>query len=72
MHLLGKKLVGLLGVKSLVTLILTLVFAVLALRGEVDGQEFLTIFSVIVAFYYGTQSQRLNEAIGEKKHDQQP
>lgn len=48
----------LLCVKSIVTLVLTAVFAVLALRGIVSGQEFLTVFSVVIAFYYGTQAAR--------------
>ena len=43
--------------KSLVTLLLTVVFAVLALRGEV-GQDFMTVYTVIIAFYFGTQSER--------------
>ena len=39
------------------TLLLTVVFAVLALRGEV-GQDFMTVYTVIVAFYFGTQVER--------------
>lgn len=53
----------LLTVKSLVTLILTIVFAALALRGVITGQEFLTVFTVVIAFYYGTQATKE----GEKK-----
>ena len=51
------RLTRLLCVKSLVTLSLTAVFAVLALRGEV-GQDFMTVYTVIIAFYFGTQSER--------------
>lgn len=51
------RLTRLLCVKSLVTLLLTVVFAVLALRGEV-GQDFMTVYTVIIAFYFGTQSER--------------
>lgn len=47
----------LLTVKSLVTLILTGVFAVLALSGSVS-QDFMTIYAVIISFYFGTQHQR--------------
>lgn len=46
----------LLCVKSIVTLVLTVVFAILALRGIINGQEFLTVFSVVIAFYFGTQA----------------
>ena len=50
-----KRLGNLLAVKSLVTIALTVVFAVLALRGDISGTEFLTIFTTVIAFYFGTQ-----------------
>lgn len=59
LELLRKRAANLLSVKSLVTLTLTAVFAVLALRGTVSGTEFLTIFTTVIAFYFGTQ--RVNE-----------
>ena len=52
-----KRLGNLLSVKSLVTLTLTAVFAVMALRGEVS-QDFMTVYTVIIAFYFGTQLER--------------
>lgn len=48
----------LLCVKSVVTLVLTAVFAVLALKGSVS-QDFMTIYAVIISFYFGTQHERL-------------
>lgn len=53
-----QKLAELLNVKSIVTLVLTGVFSWLSLTSKVTGQEFLTIFSVIIAFYFGTQYQK--------------
>lgn len=50
-----KRLGNLLSVKSLVTITLTVIFAVLALRGDISGTEFLTIFTTVIAFYFGTQ-----------------
>lgn len=50
-----KRLGNLLAVKSLVTITLTGVFSVLALRGDISGTEFLTIFTTVIAFYFGTQ-----------------
>ena len=50
-----KRLGNLLSVKSLVTITLTVIFAVLALRGDISGTEFLTIFTVVIGFYFGTQ-----------------
>ena len=53
-----ERLSKLLTVKSIVTLVLTAVFAYLAVVGRISGQEFLTIFTVIVSFYFGTQYER--------------
>lgn len=50
--------VNLLKVKSIVTIILTLVFAYLSITGVISGEQFLTIFSVVIAFYFGTQYQK--------------
>ena len=51
-----RRLSNLLSVKSLVTLILTAVFAYLACMGEIS-KDFMTIYAVIIAFYFGTQSR---------------
>lgn len=56
-EMLMERLARLLCVKSLVTLMLTAVFAAMALRGEV-GQDFMTVYTVIIAFYFGTQLER--------------
>jgi len=45
-------------VKSVVTLILTGVFAVQTVRGKVSGEQFLTVFTVVISFYFGTQYQK--------------
>lgn len=52
------KFAKLIDVKSIMTLMMTVVFCVLALLGVITGQEFITIFTVIVGFYFGTQSQK--------------
>lgn len=57
------RLSNLLCVKSIVTLVLSAVFAYLAVTGRVSSRDFLTIFSVIIAFYFGTQSERLNDKV---------
>lgn len=46
---------NLLTVKSIVTIILTMVFSYLSVIGTISGEQFLTIFSVVVAFYFGYQ-----------------
>lgn len=56
-----KELIALLKVKSIVTIVLTAVFAWLAVSGGVTGDQFLTVFSVIIAFYFGTQHEKNNK-----------
>lgn len=53
-----ERLSNLLTVKSLVTLVLTFVFAFLAIIGRITGQEFLTIFTIVIGFYFGTQHEK--------------
>ena len=60
-----KRLGNLLSVKSLVTLVLTGVFAYMAVVGKIS-QDFMTIYAVIIAFYFGTQSQKLQDAVDGK------
>ena len=57
-----KRLASLLSVKSLITLVLTAVFAYLAVAGKI-AQDFMTIYAVIIAFYFGTQSQKVQDAV---------
>ena len=58
MELLYKRLANLLCVKSIVTIVLTCVFAYMTVHGLVDGNQFLTVFAVVISFYFGTQSER--------------
>ena len=48
----------LLSVKSIVTLILTSVFALLSGRGLITADQFVTIFTVVIGFYFGTQAKK--------------
>lgn len=57
-----KRLANLMSVKSIVTLILTGVFAYMAITGQIS-QDFMTIYAVIIAFYFGTQSQKIQEVV---------
>ena len=64
-----RRLNNLLCVKSIVTIVLTVVFARLSLAERISNQDFLTVFSVIVAFYFGIQNEKqeeLPEKEGEK------
>ena len=61
-EVIGRRLGNLLSVKSLVTRTLTAVFAVMALRSTIS-QDFMTVYAVVIAFYFGTQSQKVQEAL---------
>lgn len=63
-NILMKRLGNLMSVKSLVTLILTMVFAYNALTNSIT-QDFMTIYAVIIAFYFGTQSQKTQDALDQ-------
>ena len=52
------KLAKLIDVKSIVTLVLTGVFAYLAIVGAITAENYMTIFTVIIAFYFGTQTAK--------------
>lgn len=53
-----EKLAKLIDVKSIMTLALTAGFVGLTCTGEISGQEYLTIFTMIVGFYFGTQAEK--------------
>ena len=50
----------LLTVKSIVTLVLTAVFAYLSVVGAIGPDLFMSAFTVVIAFYFGTQYERKN------------
>ena len=60
MEALMTRVTKLLSVKSIVTLVLTSVFAWQAVAGEIS-QDFMTVYAVVIAFYYGTQSTKKEE-----------
>ena len=66
MELIKKRGANLLSVKSLTTLTLTAVFAVMALRGTIS-QDFMAVYAVVIAFYFGTQSQKVQDAVDAGK-----
>lgn len=58
-----EKFAKLLDVKSLVTLALTGVFCAMEVMGAVS-QEFMTVYTVVIAFYFGTQVMK-NKSEGQ-------
>ena len=53
-----KNLAALLKVKTIVTLVVIAVFAVLALRGSISADNAMIIISMVVSFYFGTQTEK--------------
>lgn len=53
-----KNLANLVKVKTIVTLVVTAVFSVLALRGDITADNVMVIVSTVMAFYFGTQHER--------------
>ena len=53
-----ERLTKLLTVKSIVTMLLTILFFILSVRGTINSQEVMTIFSVVISFYFGTQAKK--------------
>ena len=62
MEIIRKRIANLLSVKSLVTIVLTIVFAYMAVTGKIS-QDFMTIYAVIIASYFGTQSQKTQDIL---------
>ena len=54
-------LVSLLKIKSLVTIAVTTVFVILALRGDIPSEVAMTVVTMVVSFYFGTQHEKKSE-----------
>lgn len=55
----------LLAVKSIVTLALTGVFCTLCIKDMIGADQFMTVFTVVIAFYFGTQAEKKNTMVVE-------
>ena len=53
-----KNVANLIKVKTIVTLVVCTVFAVLALKGDIDADKVMIIVSMVVSFYFGTQHEK--------------
>ncbi len=60
-----KNLANLVKVKTIVTLVVLFVFAILALKGDITPDNVMVIVSTVVAFYFGTQHEK-NDKDGDK------
>lgn len=53
-----KNLANLIKVKTIVTLVVMAVFTVLSLRGDITPDNAMTVVSMVIAFYFGTQHEK--------------
>ena len=58
MNKLVRNLANLIKVKTIVTLVVCAVFAVLALKGSISADNVMIIISMVVSFYFGTQHEK--------------
>ena len=58
---LHERIAKLIDVKSIVTIVLTAVFSAQSLRGMISPEQFLTVFTVVISFYFGTQYAKNKE-----------
>lgn len=53
-----ERIAKLISVKSIVTILLSMLVMVLALKGTISGAQIVTIYTVVIGFYFGTQSEK--------------
>ena len=58
MSLFIKRLCNLITIKSLVTILLTIMFNILAYRGDIDSVVFVSVYNLVIGFYFGTQKTK--------------
>lgn len=62
---LGKKAAKLIDVKSIISISLTGVFCWLSLKEFVPIEIFISVYSIIIGFYFGTQYEKIKTKIEE-------
>lgn len=55
-----KNLAALIKVKTIVTLVVIIVFAVLALTDKLSADVVMSVVTMVVAFYFGTQKEKID------------
>jgi hypothetical protein len=58
-----EKIKKLIDVKSIVTIFFSAVFCFLSVTGKISAEQFLTVFTVVISFYFGTQTEKKKQAI---------
>ena len=53
-----KNIANLIKVKTIVTLVVISIFAVLSLKGDISPDNVMIVVSTVIAFYFGTQAEK--------------
>ena len=56
-----KNIAALIKVKTIVTMVVIAIFAVLSLRGDITADDVMIVVSTVIAFYFGTQTEKKSE-----------
>ncbi|WP_034438169.1 hypothetical protein [Clostridium ihumii] len=59
---------NLLQIKKIIALLTTIVFCFLSIKGLISSTEFLSVFTLIIGFYFGQSSAR--QAIKENNREE--
>ena len=53
-----EKMAKLINVKTIITILLTIVFCFLCITGVIGAELFMTVFTVVIGFYFGNQASK--------------
>ena len=53
-----KNFAALIKVKTIITMVVIAIFAVLSMRGDIAADNVMIVVSTVIAFYFGTQSEK--------------
>ncbi len=56
-----ERLAKLINVKTIITILLTLVFCILCIAGVIGAELFMSVFTVIIGFYFANQANEAKE-----------
>ena len=60
-----KNIAALIKVKTIVTMVVIAIFAVLSLRGDITPDNVMIVVSTVIAFYFGSQTEKKNSKLDE-------
>lgn len=64
-----EKLAKLIDVKSISTITLVLGFIYSFIVDKINAEQYMNIFTVVIAFYFGTQTQKISDAINKASEE---